>query len=132
MQLRYFLSNRKLKPLLSKAPTQFETICTNTSEVRKTTSLTYAWLQASVNTQPVHFRSKWKNVLKREIPDIYWKKACIFTHKCSISTRLQVTSYKLLMYWYAIIDSGTQILATYAGDAKGRLALCYISADNTT
>lgn len=98
LQLRNFLSNRKSKSLFSKAPAQFETLCINALEVRKNTSLTYAWLQASLSVQPVHFKSKWEKALRRKISDTQWKKACILAHKCSISTRLQETSYRLLTH----------------------------------
>lgn len=69
--------------------------------VKKTTSLAYSWLQASTSKQSLSFKSKWDKALNRKLTDIQWRKACILSHKWSISTRLQEIFKKLLTQWYA-------------------------------
>lgn len=49
-------------------------------------------------------RRKWSGELNKEITAKQWRYACILAHKCSISTKLQETSYKLLTHGYNTPD----------------------------
>lgn len=61
----------------------------------------YSHLQQAKSTDSARFRSQWESVLQTHFTDSQWESACILAHKCSISTRLQENSYKLLTHWYA-------------------------------
>lgn len=71
------------------------------ASLQKATSIAYSWLQQTNPNSEDRFRNNRSNVLQTNISDNQWEKACILAHKCSISTKMWETSYKLLTDWYA-------------------------------
>lgn len=76
-------------------------VCLKGDYTPRATSLLYAWLQRPNIPSADRFRENWSKDLGIEISDRQWQKACILVHKCSLSTRMQETSFKLLSQWYA-------------------------------
>lgn len=70
----------------------------------RATSIAYSWLQYPEAAEADGHRRKWSEELQEEITDKHWRYACILTHKCSISTKMQETDYKLLTQWYYTPD----------------------------
>lgn len=66
----------------------------------KMTSIAYMWLQTSRESLVDKCRERWSNSLRITITDSQWKRAFILAHKCSLSTRMQETAYKILTHWY--------------------------------
>ena len=46
------------------------------------------------------YKEKWEKELGCLITPAQWEKACCFSHKCSLSTKIQETSYKIRTQWY--------------------------------
>lgn len=82
---RYQHFQRPLTPLKSTC------FMAHTSE--KNISLVYTWLQASTLQEPNKYKEFWETALKITFTKDQWLQACVFAHKCSISTRLQETSF---------------------------------------
>lgn len=78
-----------------------ESVCLEGAEIRKATSLAYTWLQDTKQPAMDRFREHWNRELNVELSEQQWQRACILAHKCSLSTRMQETGYKLLTQWYA-------------------------------
>lgn len=99
-QLRSFVGGTTRQGNFSRQMTDLEKVCAERAQVQKVTLVTYTWLQyANLNTED-RFRKHWSTALKMTITDNQWKKACILADKCSISTKTQKMSYKLLTDWY--------------------------------
>lgn len=77
-----------------------ESVCLEGAEIRKATSLAYTWLQDTKQPAVDRFREHWNRELNVELSEQQWQRACILAHKCSLSTRMQETGYKLLTQWY--------------------------------
>lgn len=65
-----------------------------------TTSIAYTWLQKDKGPADDRLRRRWSDALQVTITPKQWRNACILSHKCSISTKMQETAYKLLTKWY--------------------------------
>lgn len=72
LQLRDYLSNHKQKKIFSNALTQLETICLKGTKTRKTTFITYSWLQMKTNEKQGHFRNLWEKSLDMNVSDEQW------------------------------------------------------------
>lgn len=55
---------------------------------------------ATTSDSPEKYKKMWEDELNMHITDYQWEKASVFTHKCSLSTRLQEISYKICTQWY--------------------------------
>lgn len=100
LQLKDFLMNSKHKLAYCKNITQLEQICLSGSQIAKSTSLIYSWLcQPSAKW---HNKSKiiWEETLGVALSEAQWEKDSLFAHKCSLSSRYQEISYKVLTQWY--------------------------------
>lgn len=76
-------------------------MCLGGGHIRRTTSLAYTWIHCPKRTSTARPRESWSKELGVVLTDKQWERACILAHKCSLSTRTQETSYKLLTQWYA-------------------------------
>ena len=103
-QLRSYV--HKLRPLsnLTRPLTEMESVCRSHAPLAKATSVVYSWLQRDREGEPDGHRRRWSEDLGVDIPERRWRYACIMTHKCSNSSRLQETGYKLLTHWYNTPD----------------------------
>lgn len=95
-QLRSFVGGTTRQGNFSRQMTDLEKVSAEGAQLQKATSVTYAWLQYTNPNTEERFKKHWSTALKMTIMDNQWKKACILAHKCSISTKTQETSYKLL------------------------------------
>lgn len=100
-QFRSYLNNTLRKHNFNRPLTELESICQTEEPIPKVTSLAYRWIQDGENRCEEDLRESWSKALDTPLSVSQWKKACIFTHKCSLSTRTQETAYKLLTQWYA-------------------------------
>lgn len=80
--------------------TPLEHICYKRSPILKTTSMAYNWLTQSTPIDSHNHKERWEKDLGTKISDVQWEKACILAHKCSLSTKAQEISYKILTQWY--------------------------------
>lgn len=85
---------------LHRTLTDLESACYKKAPLKKATSLAYSWLQRPGVVAPSDHWRKWSEDLDIEISDEQWRQACVLAHTCSISSKLQETSYKLLTRWY--------------------------------
>lgn len=69
-------------------------------DVNTSLGLAYTWLQSPDSTELNKHKRFWEEALNTVFNEDQWLHACVFTHKCSISTRIQETSYRLLTNWY--------------------------------
>lgn len=99
-QIRSYVNSASRRDHFSRPMTDLETICSQGEQLQKATSITYKWLQSHTPERTDRFRKHWSAALNRTFTDKQWTKACILAHKCSISTKMQETSYKLLTDWY--------------------------------
>lgn len=79
-------------------------MCLKGEQVLKTTSTAYVWTQNLKEPETDRFRERWSESLDMTLTDNQWERACILAHKCSLSTRMQKTAYKVLTHWYATPD----------------------------
>lgn len=93
-QLRNFLSNAGKRGNCTRQLTDLWL-------TRKVTSTAFTWLLHTNLQNEDRFRKHWSKELAMNITNKQWKNACILAHKCSISTKTQETTYKLLTDWYA-------------------------------
>lgn len=56
--------------------------------------------QSNLSEPPNRHRKEWKIALKMTFSEEQWLNACNLAHKCSISSSIQETSYKILTNWY--------------------------------
>lgn len=85
----------------SRPLTELEAVCKTGEPIPKVTSLAYSWIQNGASANGHGFRESWSTALGMSLLEVQWRKACIFAHKCSLSTSTQETAYKLLTQWYA-------------------------------
>lgn len=100
-QVCSYVNNSILRGYFLRELTEFETVCFNGDHVQKTTSTSYMWLQNPKMPGTDRFRERWSEELGSPITDSQWERVCILSHKCSLSTRMQETAYKMLTHWYA-------------------------------
>lgn len=83
-----------------------DSVCRDQTPVARATSVAYFWLQHVGSVELAEHRRGWSEDLRVDISDKQWRYVCILAHKCSISTKLQETSYryKLLTRWYNTLD----------------------------
>lgn len=99
-QIHSFVSNPNKRTLYIKPLSSLEVVCLAAGNMEKTISLAYAWLQCPGTTETNKHKRFWENALNTTFSNDQWLNACIFAHKCSMSTRHQETSYKFLTNWY--------------------------------
>lgn len=100
MQLKSLLLNSKHRAFYSLPLLPLEELCFKRSSVTNTTSLAYCLLNQKQHTDDLKHKEKWEKDLKTKISSKQWENACIMTHKCSLSTKYQEISYKILTQWY--------------------------------
>lgn len=100
MQLKYFLLNSKNKASYYLPMTPLEHICYKRSPNLKSTSMAYKWLTQLIPIDSHNHKKKWEIDLGIKLSDAQWEKACILAHKCSLSTKAQEISYKILIQWH--------------------------------
>lgn len=99
-QIRSFITDKTKLPHFRRPMTQLETVCHRGEDFGGATSIAYSWLQNPETVTVDRFRVEWTKALQKDITDNQWQTACSLAHKCSISTKLQETAYKLLTHWY--------------------------------
>lgn len=100
LQARSYLKENHKGGDFSRPLTEFESVCRKGEPVNRTTSMAYAWLQEAKGPADDRLRRRWSDALQINITSTQWKNVCILAHKCSISTKVQETAYKLMTRWY--------------------------------
>lgn len=103
-QLRSYLGNIKEPLTLHRPLTALESVCREGIPIKKATSVAYEWMSRSGTEISDGHRRRWSEELELEISDKQWRYVAALAHKCSISTKLQETNYKLLTHWYSTPD----------------------------
>lgn len=98
LQLPSYLDGSTKKTKFCRSPTALESICLEGARCVKPTSQADAWLQNSEHSVANELRVRWSRELHMEISTKQWRYACILTHKCSISTTMQETAYKIMTH----------------------------------
>lgn len=100
LQLHNFITRHKHKTSFFRPLTEFEKLCFEQKPIRRGTSLAYNIIAQPLIGTVDKYKLIWETALGKKIPESDWEKACVFSHKCSISTKLQETSYKVRTQWY--------------------------------
>lgn len=100
-QCRSFLNRTQRKQNFNRPLTELESVCQTEEPISKVTSLAYRWIQDGEDKGEGDLRESWSRALGIPLTTSQWMKACVFAHKCSLSTKTQETAYKLLTQWYA-------------------------------
>lgn len=100
-QVHGYVNNNLCKGNFSRPLTELESVCLEGEQIQKATSVSYAWIQKSNEPSVDRFRESWSEDLHMVITDSQWQRACIFSHKCSLSSRMQEIAFKILTQWYA-------------------------------
>lgn len=98
IQLKDFLMNSKYKMSYCLPLLPIENICYNRSPITNTTSLAYCCLNQTQHKDDSQHKKRWKKDLNIKITAKQWENACIMTHKSSLSTKYQETSYKMVRH----------------------------------
>lgn len=101
LQICSYVNNTSRQNHFTRDLNEMESVCLKGEQVSKTTSTAYKWLQIGEESAIDRFRERWSDSLDMTITDTQWERACIMAHKCSLSTKIQETAYKVLTHWYA-------------------------------
>lgn len=78
-------------------------------------NLSYNWISQPTSDSPDKLKKIWQDELQIQISDEHWEKASVFTHKCSLSTRIQEKLYKIHTQWYTTPAKNKKLVSSRVG-----------------
>lgn len=100
-QIHNYVNNMYCKGNFSRPLTQLESVCLEGEQIQKSHLGLICLATESNQPSMDRFRESWSKDLQMTIIDRLWQRACIFSHKCSLSTRMQETAFEVFTQWYA-------------------------------